>query len=126
MLPGGRSRTKNACSADGAPSTDTRTTYRPIGNLSVISNASALNWTSWSCCHRRLYWTLPWRDIATRIGSFAPIYRLIIPINKDPHFNYYNRVREENRNFYIPYEADFSEGLYTARLSATNEPPAEF
>lgn len=41
-------------------------------------------------------------------------------------FNYSNTVREQNRNFYLPYEADFSEGAYTARLSADGEPPAEY
>jgi hypothetical protein len=40
--------------------------------------------------------------------------------------NYSNHVTEQNRDFYIPYEADFSEGLYTARLSANDEPPAQF
>jgi hypothetical protein len=40
-------------------------------------------------------------------------------------FNYSNRVTEQNRDFYIPYEADFSEGLYTARLSADGDPSAE-
>jgi hypothetical protein len=40
-------------------------------------------------------------------------------------FNYSNHITEQNRDFYIPYEADFSEGLYRARLSADGEPPAE-
>lgn len=41
-------------------------------------------------------------------------------------FNYSNHVTERNRDFYVPYEADFSEGLYTAKLSADGEPPAEY
>jgi hypothetical protein len=41
-------------------------------------------------------------------------------------FNYSYLVTEQNRHFYIPYEADFSEGVYTARLSADGEPPAVY
>jgi len=43
-----------------------------------------------------------------------------------PLFNYSNEVKEQNRNFYLPFESDFSEGLYTAKLSAEGDPPAEF
>ena len=41
-------------------------------------------------------------------------------------FNYSNHITERNRDFYIPYEANFAEGSYTARLSASDEPAAQY
>ena len=40
-----------------------------------------------------------------------------------PMFNSSYQVKEQNRNFYLPYEYDFAPGSYTARLSAEGEPP---
>ena len=41
-------------------------------------------------------------------------------------FNSSYLVKEQSRNFYLPYEYDFAPGSYTARLSAANEPAGFF
>ncbi|MFI5107304.1 MAG: hypothetical protein ACHP78_00495 [Terriglobales bacterium] len=43
-----------------------------------------------------------------------------------PLFDWPYQLNEQNRQFYVPYEYDFPEGSYTARLSAKDAPPAEF